>query len=108
MRKFLLFAVPVIMLAASCRFGGGKKVEGNGNIKTEEKSVSEFSEIEVHGAIDVHISQGDLKPIRVEGDENLLQYIEVTQKGNRVEVRSRRGYNLRPSADMKIFVTRSE
>lgn len=105
MRKFLLFAIPVIMLAASCRFGGGKKVTGNGNIKTEEKSVSDFSEIEVHGSIDVHVSQGDLKPIRIEGDENLLQYIEVKQVGNKIEVRSRRGFNLRPTSDMKIYVT---
>ncbi|RYY27793.1 MAG: DUF2807 domain-containing protein, partial [Chitinophagaceae bacterium] len=104
MRKFLLYLLPVIILS-SCRFGGGKRVEGNGNIKSEERSVNSFSQVEVHGAIDVHVSQGDLKPVRIEGDENLLQYVEIKQEGNRIEVRSRRGYNLKPTSDLKIYVT---
>ncbi|HTE23121.1 head GIN domain-containing protein [Flavitalea sp.] len=104
MRKFLLFLLSVVVLS-SCRFGGGKRVEGNGNIKSEERSVGSFSVVEVHGAIDVHVSQGDLKPVRIEGDENLLEYIEIKQNGNKIEVRSRRGYNLRPTSDLKIYVT---
>lgn len=105
MRKFFLFVLPVIILTASCRMMGGKRVEGNGNIKTEERAVSAFSRVEVHGSIDVHVTQGELKPIRIEGDENLLQYIEINQQGNKVEVRNKRGYNLDPSTDMKIYVT---
>ena len=80
-------------------------MEGNGNIKSVERSVGSFSEVEVHGAIDVHVSQGDSKPVRIEGDENLLEYIEIKQNGNKIEVRSRRGYNLKPTSDLKIYVT---
>jgi hypothetical protein len=104
MRKFLLFLLSVVVLS-SCRFGSGKRVEGNGHIKSVERSVGSFSEVEVHGAIDVHVSQGDEKPVRIEGDENLLEYIEIKQNGNKIEVRTRRGYNLRPSSDLKIYVT---
>jgi len=105
MRKILSFVLPVIILTSSCRMMGGKRVEGNGNIKTEERSVGAFSRVEVHGSIDVYVTQGELKPVRIEGDENLLQYIEVKQDGNKIEVRNRRGYNLDPSTDMKIYVT---
>jgi hypothetical protein len=105
MRKILLLLLPVVLIVSSCRFGGGKHVEGNGNIKTEERNVEAFSEVEVHGAIDVYVTQGELKPVRIEGDENLLQYIEIKQVGNKLEVRSRKGYNLDASQDMKIFVT---
>ncbi|RYF98397.1 MAG: DUF2807 domain-containing protein, partial [Chitinophagaceae bacterium] len=91
--------------AVSCGFGNGKKVKGNGNIKTEERSVGSFSKVEVHGSIDVHVAQGDQKPVRIEGDENLLQYIEVKQNGDKLEVRTKRGYNLKPSSDMRIYVT---
>jgi hypothetical protein len=104
MRKFLFFLLSVVVLS-SCRFGGGKRVEGNGNVKSVERSVGSFSEVEVHGAIDVHVSQGDPKPVRIEGDENLLEYIEIKQNGDKIVVRTRNGYNLRPSSDLKIYVT---
>jgi hypothetical protein len=104
MRKLLFFLLSVVVLT-SCRFGGGKRVEGNGNMKSVERSVGSFSEVEVHGSIDVHVSQGDLKPVRIEGDENLLEYIEIKEHDNKIEVRTRPGYNLRPSSDLKIYVT---
>jgi hypothetical protein len=105
MRKILLFVLPVVLLAASCRFGGGKKVHGNGNIQTEERQVSSFSQVEVHGAIKVYVSQGELKPAKLEGDENLLQYIEFKQEGNKLEVRTKRGSNLDASHDMKLYLS---
>jgi hypothetical protein len=105
MRKIFILLLPVIILTTACNWGNGKRVKGNGNISTEEKTVEAFDEVEVHGAIDVYVTQGELKPVRIEADENLLQYIEVKQRGRKIEVRSRRGYNLKPTADLKIYVT---
>jgi len=105
MRKYiwLLFALPIIF--ASCRFITGKRVRGNGVIKTEEHSVSTFKHVEASGSINVYVSQGDIKPVKIEGDENLLQYVEVIQEGDKLIVKERPGYNLDPSAEMRIYVT---
>jgi len=105
MRKYiwLFAALPLVM--GSCRFVTGKRVHGNGVIKTEERSVSTFKNVEVSGSIDVYVSQGDIKPVKIEGDENLLQYIEVEQEGDKLFVREKQGYNLKPSAEMRIYVT---
>jgi hypothetical protein len=105
MRKILLLLLPVIILTSSCRWGNGKRVKGSGNIKTEERSVSAFDKVEVHGAIDVYVSQGALQPVKIEGDDNLLEYIEVKQEGEKVIVRNRKGYNLKPTRGVKIYVT---
>jgi hypothetical protein len=104
MTRILLFAF-LIVTASSCFNLGGKRVKGNGNISTIEKNVSDFDQVEVHGAIDVYVSQGELRPVRIEGDENLLSYIEVEQRNNKIEVSTRKGFNLRPTKKMKIYVT---
>lgn len=100
-----MFLLLVSTLFTSCRFIGGKRVKGNGNIKTEERTVSLFTKVEVHGAIKVYVSQGELKPVKIETDENLLPYIELIQEGDQLTVKTRNGYNLSSSGDMKIYVT---
>lgn len=105
MRKYvwLLIAIPVMM--SSCRYVLGKRIRGNGIIKTEDRNVSPFKNVEVSGAINVYVSQGESKPVRLEGDENLLRFIEVLQEGDRIIVRTRPGYNLSPTGDLRIYVT---
>lgn len=94
----LVFASSLLMTACKHR-------RGNGNIVTIEKSVDPFERVEVHGAIDVHVSQGPLQPVRIEGDENLLKYILVSERGGRLEVRTKSGVSLSPSRKMKVYVT---
>jgi hypothetical protein len=96
----LLFLAASTFFLASC-----KHRRGNGNIVTIEKSVDPFDRVEVHGAIDVYVSQGPQKPVRIEGDENLLKYILVSERGGELEVRTKSGVSLSPSRKMKVYVT---
>ena len=104
MKKYLWILVLPLVLS-SCRYFMGKRVRGNGVVKTEERSVTAFKNVEVGGAFKVYVSQGALKPVRIEADENLLQYIEIEQVGDRISIRHKQGYNLDPHGDMKIYVT---
>jgi Putative auto-transporter adhesin, head GIN domain len=105
MTRILLLSFLIVITSASCSYMGGKRVKGNGNISTSERNVSDFDQVEVHGAIDVYVSQGALRPVRIEGDENLLSYIEVEQRNNKIVVSTKKGYNLRPSRKMKIYLS---
>ncbi len=105
MRKYIWLLIALPLVLGSCNPFWGKRVRGNGIIKTEDRSVSTFKNVEVSGAINVFVSQGDIKPVKIEGDENLLQYIEVLQEGDKIIVRTRHGFNLKPSGDMRIYVT---
>lgn len=103
-RSLLLFAC-LLLGFSSCIFLGGKRVRGNGNIVTTEHSVSSFRVVEVRGAIDVHVSQGDFRPVRVETDENLQEYIEVSERGEKLQVHTKRGFNLKPTQKVKVYLT---
>jgi hypothetical protein len=74
MKKILLLSALIVGLVSCGRFMG-KRIRGNGVIKTEERTVSPFKQVEASGAIKLMVSQGDFKPVRLEGDENILQYV---------------------------------
>jgi hypothetical protein len=99
----LLFTFPMIL--SSCGHIFGKRVHGNGNVTTQDRTVSDFKDVEVGGAAKVFVSQGDQHSVKVEVDENLQQFVEVYQEGGKVIVREKSGFNLDPTGDLKIYVT---
>jgi len=104
MRKYYFLALIAFSGLVSCRFLG-KRIHGNGVIKTEERTVSSFKEVEASGNIQLMVIQGDLKPVRLEGDENILSYIELIQEGDRIRIKTKEGVNLIPSGDLRVYVT---
>jgi hypothetical protein len=104
MKKIYFLSLIAFIGLFSCRFMG-KRVHGNGNIKSVDRSVSSFKEVEANGNIKLIVTQGDLKPVRIETDENLISYIEVVQEGDRITIRTRDGVNLIPSGDLNVYVT---
>jgi hypothetical protein len=99
----LLLAIPLFL--GSCQGLLGKRVHGDGNIKTEDRPVSDFKNVEVGGAAKVLVTQGDHASVKIEGDENLLKYMEVNQVGDKIVVRERPGFNLVPTHDLIVYVT---
>lgn len=105
MKNVLLFLLLPALIFSSCGYIGGKRIKGNGNWVTQERSVSSFKEVQVSGAIDVVVSSGPTALVKVEADENLQKYIEVVQDGDRISIRNKKGYSPRPTGEMKVHVT---
>ena len=91
----------------SCDDFGGQRVHGNGNVKTEDRNVTNFKNVDVSGAATVLVSQGDHAAVRIEADENLMQYIEVNQEGDKIIIHERPGFHLLPANKdrIKVYVT---
>ena len=100
---FLLSALS--LFSFSCDELTGQRVRGNGHIATREVNVTDFKNVDVSGAVDLHISQGDVQPVKIETDDNLMEYVEVKQEGQTIRIFSRKGYNLSPSHKIKIYLT---
>lgn len=79
-------------------------MDGNGIISSEQRNISGFDGVSVHGGMDVVLISGP-HGVRVEADENLLQYIETEVDGDMLEIGPRKGYNLRPEKAMKVYVS---
>jgi hypothetical protein len=105
MRKLILFLAVIALTSASCRYMWGERISGNGNVKTVERTVSAFKDVSTSGSIHVYITQGPQTPVKIEADENLLDYIEIHQRGDAISIETKDGYNLEPTGEIKVYVT---
>jgi len=104
MKQFILSAVVISIFFTSCGNLFGKRIRGNGNIKTETRSVTGYNSIDVSGAIDVYVKQDSTQNIRIETDENLLVYIVVREEGGVLRVYPKDNSNLKPTGSIKVYV----
>lgn len=82
MKPRLLIGLLVFALVATtaCNFGinlNGERVRGSGNTVTEERQVSGFDRVELNGAGELIIEQGETESLTVETDDNLMEYIRT-------------------------------
>ena len=106
-RIILFFSTSLILwfILSSCGQVFGERVRGNGNIQSETRQVDEFSGVDISGAIDLYVKQDSVRSVKIEADENLMGYIEVINIGNKLVVRPEKGYNLKPSRSIKVWVS---
>ena len=105
MKRLFVLSFLLIIVFSSCGEIFGNRIRGNGNIKTESRSSGEFTAVDVSGAFDLYIRQDTIRTIRIEADENLLQHIEVISDGDKLIIRPERGYNLKPTGNIKVYVS---
>ena len=72
----------------------GKKIKGNGNKITEQRSVGPYDGIGLSGWFDVALVSGNEGDLTLKGDENLLEHLETVVKNGTLYIRPEKGYNL--------------
>jgi biopolymer transport protein ExbD len=104
MRKFLLL-LAVAAALSSCNLFGGKRVSGSGKITVQDRKVSSFNSIEASGSVKVHIRQDSSSSVRIETDENLMEYVDVYTTGSTLVIKEKDGFNLDPSKDLIVYTS---
>jgi hypothetical protein len=74
---------------------------------TEQRNLTGFTGVETHGSIDIIASQGNYN-IKIEADQNLLQYVETNIENGRLIVRFKDGISLMDFNGAKVYVTAPE
>ena len=88
----------VLIFTVSCTAQWGKRVKGNGNVVTIERSVGDYEGIGVSGWFDVELVDGNEGELTLKGEENLLEHIVTEVKNGKLSIKVEKGYNLRPSS----------
>jgi hypothetical protein len=102
--KQLFVAFALLISISSIGQWSWKRIEGNGNIKKETRSISGYTAISSSGAWDVMVAYGESNSIEVEGDENLLEYIETKVEKGRLTISSK-NVNLHSKHKITIYVS---
>ena len=105
MKKTALFSLIILVFASSCRQIAGERVRGSGNVISENRNETGFNRLDVSGAIDVYIKQDSSTSVKVEADDNILQYVIVNSSGSTLEIHTEHNVRLKPSHKIKVYVT---
>ncbi|MBD0778886.1 DUF2807 domain-containing protein [Maribacter sp. ANRC-HE7] len=87
----------VALFTLSCSAQWGKRVKGNGNVVTIERSTRDYDAISVSGWFDVDLVSGNEGDISLKGEENLLEHIITEVKDGKLVIKVEKGMNLKPS-----------
>ena len=104
MKKLAFIILLAFSLPAMAQWGSWEKIEGNGNVTKQTRNVGNFTAISSSGSWDVMVAYGESNTLQVEGDENLLQYIETKVEDGKLTIRSR-NVNLRTRHKITVYVS---
>lgn len=96
MKKTTLLGLALLM-AATVTAQWGRKIKGNGNVVTIERSVGDYDAVALAGWFDVDLVAGNEGEITLKGEENLLEHIKTEVKDGKLVIKVEKGVNLRPS-----------
>jgi len=89
----------LIFVAAGCRWVG---IRGNGHIKTDERTISAFANIDASGAFQIEWKSG-APALSITTDENLLTYIDNHISGDTLRLRTHE--QIWPTHGIKVVIS---
>ncbi len=105
MKKIITLGLALSMVAIT-NAQWGKRIKGNGNVVTVERSVGDYDAVALAGWFDVELVAGDEGELTLKGESNLLEYIKTEVKNGKLIVKVEKGVNLKPSNwNSGIYIT---
>jgi len=100
MRKILIVLLGgYLVLVVGCHLPG---IRGNGQIKTEERPIAAFVNLDGSGAFEIEWQNGS-PVVRITTDENLLRYVETNVSGDTLHLRTRE--HVWPTHGIKVVIS---
>ncbi len=95
----IVFLAACIALVAGCHWVG---IRGNGHIKTDERTISAFANIDASGTFQIEWKSG-APTLSIKTDENLLLYIDNQISGETLHLRTRE--QIWPTHGIKVVIS---
>lgn len=90
-------------VAAGCAPLFQQTVRGSGQIEERDVVLGDVTEVSIGSALNAEVVPGEDASVTVRADDNVMNRIEVDERGRRVEIRLERGIRLR-AATVEIVV----
>ena len=82
-----------------------KKIKGNGNMTTINRTTSDYDSVQFEGPFDYVLVSGKEGNIKLEGEENLLPYITTQVKNGTLVISTNKKVNVQASRNKMIKIT---
>jgi hypothetical protein len=105
----LLVLVIVLILSASalgaCTVTIGDTVRGSGNVLSEDRPVGGITGVALTTVGDLTIEMGDQESLRIEAEDNLLQYFQTTVSGGVLTIETEPGVSISSRKPVRYYLT---
>ena len=96
MKKLVTYSL-LMLFVVTVNGQRGKKVKGNGNVVTIDRTTDDYNAVSISGWFDVDLVDGNEGKLTLKGEENLLEYIKTEVKDGKLVIKVEKGVNLSPS-----------
>lgn len=110
-RKPIIVSLSVLVFAALtfglfyCASVVNESVRGSGTVIISERTVESFKGIDVSGALDIYLTQGDAISVKVETDDNLQEYIIAEVKNNTLKLYTKPRVTIKKMTKANVYIT---
>jgi uncharacterized protein YktA (UPF0223 family) len=98
----LVLAIPFLVNA---QWISKEKIKGNGNVVSKNITTSSYDKVLVTGFFDVDLISGEEGKISIQGEENLIDFVEIKVENNALKIAVEKGKNIVPSKGKKIQIS---
>ena len=91
-KRILPFIALVLIIGALVTAAGCAVISGSGDLETRELGNTDFTRVEIGYAFDVEIYQDEGFLVRLTLDDNLYEYLDVSQSGSTLKISMKPGY----------------
>ncbi|AZQ44288.1 head GIN domain-containing protein [Nonlabens ponticola] len=106
MKKVIIVAIALIAFQSTNAqwWSSNKKVSGNGDVITQTFNTDDYDQIKVAGSMDVVLVAGTEGTIEVEAESNIMEYLEIETKGDKLEIGVKDGININTRKGIMVTV----
>jgi hypothetical protein len=100
------------MLACNITIGNGSyssnSIRGSGNEVEETRQISNVTSVELATIGTLHLTIGDSENLRIEAEDNLMDYLQTNVSQGRLVIETQNGVNLQPTRPIDYYLTVTE
>ena len=105
MKRNLCIALIFSVALSSCNGIFNEHIHGDGNVVSENRSVTSFKGVDVSGGLEIIVSHDSIASVKVEVDKNLQEYIITEVKDGTLEIYQENNTSLESTKGIKIYVS---
>jgi hypothetical protein len=104
-QKFIIPILVILIGSLACSGGGWGVVRGSGRVIEEEREISDFTGVNLATFGNLYIETGDEEALRIEAEDNLIQYLETYVSGDTLEIKTREIVSPYPTRAVNFYLT---
>ncbi len=106
MKKTILILAALLLSisTANAQWWKNDKIKGNGEMTTQNRSISNYEKVTLVGSMDVELISGKEGALKVEAESNLQEYITTEVNNGVLKISVKKGVSISPSGNRGIKV----